>query len=71
MVPYVDAVVAVTVMRVLLFVLHVGLCMLRVCEGAMVKRCRKYWCGAPLLGAGDFDTMCAAVTAPSLVGCVV
>ena len=31
MVPYVDAVVAVIVMRVLLFVLHV--CMLRVCEG--------------------------------------
>ena len=30
MVPYVDAVVAVTVMRVLLFVLHV--CMLRECE---------------------------------------
>ena len=34
MVPYVDAVVAVTVMRVLLFVLHV--CMLRECEGARV-----------------------------------
>ena len=31
MVPYVDAVVPVTVMRVLLFVLHV--CMLRECEG--------------------------------------
>ena len=31
MVPYVDAVVAVTVMHVLLFVLHV--CMLRECEG--------------------------------------
>ena len=31
MVPYVDAVVAVTVMRVLLFVSHV--CMLRECEG--------------------------------------
>ena len=31
MVPYVDAVVAVTVMRILWFVLHV--CMLRVCEG--------------------------------------
>ena len=31
MVPYVDAVVVVTVMRVLLFVLHV--CMLRECEG--------------------------------------
>ena len=31
-VPYVDAVVAVTVMCVLLFVLHV--CMLRECEGA-------------------------------------
>ena len=30
MVPFVDAVVAVTVMRVLLFVLHV--CMLRGCE---------------------------------------
>ena len=34
MVPYVDAVVAVTVMRVLLFVLHVGL--LRVCDSAML-----------------------------------
>ena len=32
MVPYVDAVVAVTVMRVLLFVLHV--CLLRECDGA-------------------------------------
>ena len=32
MVPYVNAVVAVTVMRVLLFVLHV--CMLRDCDGA-------------------------------------
>ena len=32
MVAYVDAVVAVTVMRVLLFVLHV--CMLRECQGA-------------------------------------
>ena len=32
MVPYVDAVVAVTVMCVLLYVLHV--CMLRVCDGA-------------------------------------
>ena len=36
MVPYVDAVVAVTVMCILLFVLHV--CMLRGCEGAMVTR---------------------------------
>ena len=34
MVPYVDAMVATTVMRVLLFVLHV--CMLRECEGARV-----------------------------------
>ena len=34
LVPYVDAVVTVTVMRVLLFVLHV--CMLRECKGAMV-----------------------------------
>ena len=32
MVPYVDAVVAVSVMRVLLFVLHV--CLLRECGGA-------------------------------------
>ena len=32
MVPYVDTVVAVTVMRVLLFVLHV--CLLRECDGA-------------------------------------
>ena len=35
MVPYVDAVVAVTVMRVLLCVLHV--CLLRDCDGAMLK----------------------------------
>ena len=34
LVPYVDAVVAVTVIRVLLFVLH--MCMLRECEGARV-----------------------------------
>ena len=34
MVPYVDAVIAVTVMRVLLFWLHV--CMLRECEFARV-----------------------------------
>ena len=34
MVPYVDAVVAVTVMRVLLFMLH--MCMPRECEGARV-----------------------------------
>ena len=34
MVPYVDAVVGVTVMFVLLFVLHV--CMLRECEGVRV-----------------------------------
>ena len=34
LVPYVDAVVVVTVMRLLLFVLHV--CMLSVCEGMMV-----------------------------------
>ena len=34
MLPYVGAVVAVTVMRVLLFVLHV--CMLRECEGVRV-----------------------------------
>ena len=33
-VPYVDAVVAVTVMRVLLFVWHV--CLLRECDGAML-----------------------------------
>ena len=34
MVPYVDAVVSVTVMRVMLSVLHV--CMLRECDGARV-----------------------------------
>ena len=34
MVPYVDAVAAVTVMRVLLFVCHV--CILRECEGTKV-----------------------------------
>ena len=36
MVPYVDAVVAVTVMRVLLFVLHV--CLPRVCDGGRLTR---------------------------------
>ena len=36
-VPYVDAVVAVTVMRVLLLVLHV--CMLKECDGARVRGC--------------------------------
>ena len=35
MVPYVDAVVSVTVMRALLFVLHV--CMLRECDDARLK----------------------------------
>ena len=39
-IPYVDALVAVTVMRELLFVFHV--CMLRECEGVRV---RKSWCG--------------------------
>ena len=34
MVPYVDEVVAVTVMRALLFVLHV--CLLRACDGVRV-----------------------------------
>ena len=34
MVPYVDEVVAVTVMRVLLFVLHV--CLLRECDGVIL-----------------------------------
>ena len=41
MVPYVDVVVAVTVMRVLLFVLHV--CMLRKCEGARVTEMLLLW----------------------------
>ena len=41
MVPYVDAVVAVTVMRVLLFVLHV--CMLREFEGARVTAMLLWW----------------------------
>ena len=36
MVPYVNAVVDVTVIRVLLFVLHVCVCMLRKCESARV-----------------------------------
>ena len=35
MVPYVDAVVTVTVIRVLLFGLHV--CMMRECEGARLR----------------------------------
>ena len=46
LVPYLDAVVAVTVMRVLLFVLYV--CMLRECEGArvtamLVRGTEKVW----------------------------
>ena len=46
MVPYVDAVVAVTVMRVLLFVLHV--CLLREIDGArltviLVSRMDEVW----------------------------
>ena len=40
MVPYVDALVTVSVMRVLLFVVHV--CMLRECEGV---KCRQSWGG--------------------------
>ena len=39
MVPYVDAVVAVTVRCVLLFVLHVCL---RECDGTRLRQC---WCG--------------------------
>ena len=35
MVPYVDAVVDATVMRVLLFVLHV--CLLRACDGVRLR----------------------------------
>ena len=42
MVPYVDAVVAVTVMRVLLFLLRVR--MLRECEGARVMDEVWLWC---------------------------
>ena len=48
MVPYVDAVVAVTVMCVLLFVLHV--CMLRECEGAMATVWG--WRGVVVMNAG-------------------
>ena len=46
MVPYVDAVVAVTVMRVRLFVLHV--CMLRECGAARLTAILVWgwmWCG--------------------------
>ena len=43
MVPYVDAVVAVTVMRVLLFVLHV--CLLRECDGARLTAMLEWWMG--------------------------
>ena len=50
-VPYVDAVVAVIVMRGLLFVLHV--CMLRECEAARVTEM-----------PGCFDTICTAVYIP-------
>ena len=41
MVPYVDAVVAVTVMRVLLFVLHV--CMLRECDAMLGWGMNEVW----------------------------
>ena len=41
MVPYVDAAVAVPVMRVLLFVLHV--CLLRVCDGARLTALPVWW----------------------------
>ena len=41
MVPYVDAVVAVTVMRVLLFVLRV--CLMRECEGLRVTTMLVWW----------------------------
>ena len=41
MVPYVDAVVAVTVLRALLFVLHV--CMRRECEGVRLTAMLVWW----------------------------
>ena len=47
MVPYVYEVVAVTVMRVLLFVLHV--CLLRECDGLKLTEC---WCGG-WIGCGE------------------
>ena len=54
MVPYVDEVVAVTVMRVLLFVLHVFL--LRECDGvrltAMLVHVVQVWCLAQLMYYG-------------------
>ena len=43
MVPYVDAVVAVTVKRVLLFVLHV--CLLRECDGTRLTAMLVWWMG--------------------------
>ena len=51
MVPYVvSAVVVMTVMHVLLFVLHV--CMLRECEGARLTQC---WCGVRgRCGCGEY-----------------
>ena len=48
MVPYVDAVVTVTVMRILLFVFHV--CMLRECDGARVTAMLVYG-GGVVVGA--------------------
>ena len=51
MVPYVDAVVAVTVMRVLLFVLHV--CMLRECECAKVTEMLVWGGGWMRCGCGE------------------
>ena len=53
MVSYVDAVVAVTVMRVLLFVLRV--CMLRECEGERVTAMLVWGNGWGVVSAGHVD----------------
>ena len=50
MVPYVDAVVAVTVMCVLLFVLHV--CLLRECDGVMLTAMLVWGDGRGVVRAG-------------------
>ena len=51
MVPYLDEVVAVTVMRVLLFVLHMR--MLRKCEGARVTTILVWGMGMVVVSAGQ------------------
>ena len=59
MVPYVEAVVHVTVMRVMLFVLHV--CVLIECEGSMVTEIL-VWCpgGGVVVVSAGCEYMCGS-----------